>query len=87
MEQCRICLDYGNNLESLDCNCKNDKYVHFDCAYRWYRSKTKITVFGYMDQPKWRVLPECFCEICRTTINTNILYRFIAKSNESYLVC
>uniref|UniRef100_A0A6C0IA69 RING-CH-type domain-containing protein n=1 Tax=viral metagenome TaxID=1070528 RepID=A0A6C0IA69_9ZZZZ len=83
MAQCRICLDYEGEMTCLECKC-TDNYVHIDCAYKWYASKTKITMTGYMDALTWNVDADCSCEICKEQLNPYLLHEFIKMRSPSF---
>ena len=81
---CRICYVSEGELYSLKCGCKNN-YVHFDCAFKWYTPKTKVTLSGYMNEEAWTFMAECFCEICKGSINQNLLNKFIDVRNPKFI--
>ena len=82
--QCRICLEYEGEMMTLECKCK-DNYIHFNCAYKWYASKTKLKISGYLESPKWSVVAECICEICKGKISQHLLNKFIYEKNPNFL--
>lgn len=83
---CRIChIKEGGELSEMKCKCLDEdlKYIHMECAEKWYKDKIDVVWCGKLTQEDWVIKRSCLCEICKGFISPNIVdHIFFKYSNK-----
>lgn len=78
---CRICHSSHAELLPLKCKCLDDdlKYVHMECADKWYKDKVDVVWCGKLTQTDWIIKRYCLCEVCTGLISPVIVDKIFFK--------